>query len=373
MDETGTTADIAVIGGGIAGLSFAAAVGRAARVVVLEAEPLLFHHTSSRSAEQMQPTYGPDPVRRLTLASIPIVEREVQADVGPILMPRPLLWFGTEADDSIDRLIIEIPGLRPLTPDEAVALLPALRRDRIRAAAIDEGAVEVRVPTLLEWYRSRAVAAGAIVRTGARVRSASRIGDTWTLVADDGGVTAPVVVDAAGAWADRVAALFGARPAGLAPLRRTVVVAPTRGTRVDPGWPMAGDAHDTIYFRPRGDAVLASCMEDEASEPLDATPRDEIIRRTIERVDATTTFDLGEPIRAWTGLRTLSADTAPVVGRDPEVPGFFWLAGQGGYGIQTSAALSRLAADDLLGTATAPEGLAGVLDDLAPARGSIRA
>jgi D-arginine dehydrogenase len=368
-----TTADIAIIGGGIAGLSLAAAIGSRARVVVLEAEPRLYHHTSSRSAEQMQPTYGPAPVRRLTSASIPRVQAIAERLGRPIFTPRPLLWVSTTPDRAhLDELLATVAGLEELDAAEAVRLLPALRADAVRAAGIDRSAVEVDVPALLEAYRSAAVDAGVGVLPSARVARADRVGDAWRLTAGGSVVDAPMVVNASGAWVERVAALFGARSRRLQPLRRTVAVALPDGRRVDPAWPMAADALDTFYFRPRGAGVLASALEDEPSEPEDAQPRADVVATVLDRVNAVTDLDLRRTEATWTGLRTLAPDAIPVVGRDDEVPGFYWLAGQGGYGIQTSAALGAVVADDLLGTPSAVPGLDGVLEHLSPARDALR-
>jgi D-arginine dehydrogenase len=368
-----TTADIAIIGGGIAGLSLAAAIGSRARVVVLEAEPRLYHHTSSRSAEQMQPTYGPAPVRRLTSASILLVQAIAERLGRPIFTPRPLLWVSTAPDRTrLDELLATVAGLEELEVDEAVRLLPALRPDALHAAGIDRSAVEVDVPALLEAYRSAAVDAGAAVLPSSRVDRVRRIGDAWRLAAGASVVEAPVVVNAAGAWADHVAALFGATPRRLQPLRRTVAVAVPTGRTMDPAWPMAADALDTFYFRPRGSAVLASALEDEPSEPEDAQPRREVVATILERVDAVTDLALRDAATTWTGLRTVAPDGIPVVGRDGDVPGFYWLAGQGGYGIQTSAALGAVVADDLLGTPSTIPGLDGVLVGLSPARPALR-
>ena len=362
------TADIAIIGGGIAGLSLAAAIGGRASVVVIEAEPDLFHHTSSRSAQQMQPTYGPAPVRALTTASIPMVEAKADAAGVPIYMSRPLLWLHyEEAPDHFDALLATVPGLTPIGADEAVRLLPALTRAPLVDAAIDLSAVEVDVPTLLAWYRADALATGTRIVAGSRVTAAERIGDVWRLTAGTETVEAPVVVNAAGAWVDHVAGLFGVRPRGLTPKRRTVAVAPA-SRQVDPLWPMASDVADRFYFRPRGEAILASALEDTLSEPEDAQPLADVVQTVLERVNAVTDLDLGTPITTWTGLRTLSPDTAPVVGLDDAVPGFYWLAGQGGYGIQTSAALARFAAADLLGVDHGLSGLEEVAAQLSPAR-----
>lgn len=357
------TADIAIIGGGIAGMSLAAAIGDRARVVVLEAEERLFHHTSSRSAQQMQPTYGPDPVRRLTAASIPIVAGIAERLGTAIFTPRPLLWlhYGDDADP-FARLLAEVPGLRRIGADQAVDRLPALRRDLLRDAGVDDAAVEVDVPVLLAAYRDTAVRGGAEVLTGGRVTAVTPLDRTWRLMTSAGDtIEAPTVVNAAGAWAGQVGALAGAAPLGLVPRRRTVAVARAAARPVDPGWPMAADAADTFYFRPRGAAVLASVLEDVESEPEDAQPQEATVRAILQRVNAVTDLALVDPHTTWTGLRTVTADHLPIVGADPSVSGFFWLAGQGGYGIQTSAALAAAVAAELVG----PEPVGGPYDSAA--------
>lgn len=367
-----TSAEIVVVGGGIAGLSFAAALAGRASVVVLEAEDALFHHTSSRSAQQMQPTYGPEPVRRLTGASIPLVSAIAERLGAPIFTPRPLLWLDYDEDPAgFEHLLATVPGLERIDPDEAVRLLPALHRAPLTGAGIDGSAVEVDVPVLLAAYRAAAEAAGAVIETGARVERAERVGDVWRLIAGSRTIEAPVVVDAAGAWTDRVAALLGGTPRGLVPKRRTVAVAPATARPVDPSWPMAADAADTFYFRSRGAEILACALEDTPSEPEDARPLPEVVAEAIRRVDAVTDLALGAPSSAWTGLRTVSPDGLPVVGSDAAVPGLYWLGGQGGFGIQTSAALSTIAAADVLGADHALE-LDGVLDAFSPARPSLR-
>jgi D-arginine dehydrogenase len=367
-----TTADIAIIGGGIAGISLAAAIGGRARVVLLEAERELFQHTSSRSAEQMQPTYGPEPVRRLTTASIPMVEAIAERSGQAIFTTRPLLWLSyTEARDRLHHLLATVPGLEEIAPDEAVRLLPALRGELLHGAAVDRSAVEVRVPMLLAAYRSTAIDAGVRILGSARVERAEPVGERWRLTAGPHVVEAPVVVNAAGPWAERVAALFGAAGRGLVPKRRTVAVAVPTGRAVDPDWAMAADVADRFYFRHRGEAVLACALEDERSEPEDARPRPEVVATALERVNAVTDLRLPEAATAWTGLRTLAPDAVPVIGRDRGVPGLYWLAGQGGYGIQTSAALAAAVAGDLLGLPHGLAGLEGVLDEMSPSRSSL--
>jgi D-arginine dehydrogenase len=343
-------------------------------VVVLETEPSLYFHTSSRSAEQMQPTYGPDAARRLTSASIPLVARIAERLGEPIFTPRPLLWLSYAEDRTeLEHLLATVPGLTELGADEAVRRLPALRRDLLRDAAVDDSAVEVRVPALLEAYRAAAEAGGVRILPSSPVTAVAQRGERWRLTAGDRTIEAAVVVNAAGAWVERVAALLGAAPRGLVPKRRTVAVVEPTTRPVEAGWPMAADVADTFYFRPRGTTLLGCVLEDEPSAPEDARPRPEVVATVVERLNAVTDLELTGATSAWTGLRTVTPDGLPVVGRDPDVPGLYWLAGQGGFGIQTSAALGEVVAADLLGVPSGLDGLDGVLDAIRPDRDALAA
>ncbi|MDH2443130.1 FAD-binding oxidoreductase [Amnibacterium sp. CER49] len=366
--------DIAIVGGGVAGLSLAAALRGRARTVVLETEPSLYLHTSSRSAEQMQPTYGPDAARRLTSASIPLVARIAERLGEPIFTPRPLLWL-SYADDrtELEHLLATVPGLTELGAREAVRRLPALRPDLLRDAAVDDSAVEVRVPALLEAYRAAAEAGGVRILLSSPLTRVEQAGERWRLTAGDRTIEAAIVVNAAGAWAERVGALVGGAPRGLVPKRRTVAVVEPTARPVEPGWPMAADAADTFYFRPRGATLLGCVLEDEPSEPEDARPRPDVVARVVARLNAVTDLALTGATSAWTGLRTVAPDGLPVVGRDAEVPGLYWLAGQGGFGIQTSAALGEVVAADLLGVPSGLDGLDGVLEAIRPDRDALAA
>lgn len=354
-------ADIAIVGGGIAGQSLAAALvelgggdtggsGASPRVVVIEGEGTLGYHTSSRSASQMQPSYGPAEIRTLTAATLALMPGIEQTLGTSILSPRPLIWCGLRGSSAqVDSVLASVPDAREGSIDEAVSRLPALRRSALESVAFDENAKEVDVTALLGHYQSRMRSGSVTVLHGSRLAGASPTADGWSLTAGSHEVRARVVVNAGGAWADPLAALFGKEPRGLQPYRRTITVAASTTRTVDPAWPMACDMGDTFYFRPSGAEILASPLEDLASDAEDAQPRPSEIDAVKERINAVTDLALGTSTRSWTGLRTLSATGLPVVGRDPADPTFYWLAGQGGYGIQTSAALARLVAADLLG------------------------
>ncbi|MDQ6752328.1 MAG: FAD-binding oxidoreductase [Actinomycetota bacterium] len=341
-------ADVLIVGGGIAGLSLAWKLAPRVKVILVEAEGSLAYHTSSRSARQMQPSYGPGPIKELTARSIAAVQ-EISAELGhSILSPRPLIFIGSEEGAAAQSAA---NGLRPISHADALRLSPDLRPEAFQAACLDDAALEVDVPELLEYYRSRAVAAGAEINVAAPVHTALRTGTGWTVGAGSNAYSSAVVINAAGAWADPIAVIFGVRSQGLRPHRRTAAVVTTERP-VNPAGPMIAAADDTFYYRPDGADLLMSPCESVPSVPEDAKPVEQDVHRLMDRVNAVTNLGIAGLRRSWTGLRTGAPDGLPVVGYDPEAPGFFWLAGQGGYGIQTSAALAEMAAELILSNGT---------------------
>lgn len=345
-------AQVLIIGGGIAGLSLAWRLAPSVQVVVVEAEESLAFHSSSRSARQMQPSYGPAPIQELTRRSIALV-RDISATLAaPILKPRPLITVGSVAE--VDALAAGNANLAPLGHDETMKLSPDLRPEAFAAAVVDDTAMEVDVPALVEFYRSQAVAAGAVLLTGAPVAAARELVTGFEVVAGQHTITAGIVVNAAGAWADRVAAVFGVCPRGLVPHRRSVAIVSTLEP-ANPTGPMVEPADESFYYRPDGEHLLISPCESVPAEPGDAQVVAADIAELIHRIDAVTSLGITGVERSWTGLRTHPADGLPVVGFDAAVPSFFWLAGQGGYGIQTSAALATLAAGLIAGELSAAD------------------
>lgn len=363
-------ADIAIIGGGIAGLSLAAALAGSGRIVLVEGEATLAHHTSGRSAKQMQPTYGPAPIRSLTAASLQLIPA-IERSVGRLLLsPRPLIWCGLEGEEvSLRELVSSNPGLREASVAEAVSRLPVLNERLLRSAAVDENAMEVDVPALLDHYAAKARRNGTQILLSSPLTSANRSGHSWVLQAGEHRIFAETVVNASGAWADKVAVLFDKPPQDLQPYRRTVTIAEPLGRSVDPHWPMCCDMGGTFYFRPQGRNILASPIEDTPCEPQDAAYSAADVVRVKDRINSLTNLALGPSLTSWTGLRTIAPDGLPVIGRDPEDPSFYWLAGQGGYGIQTSPALAELVAADLVnGKSQLDIAALEAFDHLSPAR-----
>lgn len=337
---------VLIIGGGIAGLSLAWRLAPTVPVVVVEAEESLAYHTSSRSARQMQPSYGPAPIQELTHRSIALVEQISAGLSSPILMPRPMMTLGTAAE--VQALVATHSSLTALNHAQTMRRSPDLSPEGFEAAALDETAREVDVPALLDFYRREAVAAGAVVLTGNPVTAIEPTATGFTVAARGHSIKTRIVVNAAGAWADTVARMAGVRPRGLRPYRRSVAIVSTEFP-VDPAGPMVEPADESFYFRPDAGHLLISPCESVRAEPGDAQVVEADIAQVIQRIDAVTTLGITGVVHAWTGLRTQPADGLPVVGFDAEVPNFFWLAGQGGYGIQTSAALATMAAQLVTG------------------------
>lgn len=335
--------DVLIVGGGIAGLSLASALAGRCSVALVEAEQELAYHTSSRSARQFIPSYGPPVVQELTVRTLELIAARDAELPQPVLTPRSFMLIGSE-----EAVAAEASGLmESITPAEALDLCPALVPGTFEAAGLDTGSFGCDVPLLLADHRERAAAAGADIITGARVHTAQRLGSGWQVGAGTEGFQAGVLVNAAGAWADEVAVISGVEKLGLQPYRRTAAIAAVEHPLPE-RCPMVAAADNTFYFRRDGDDVLISPSESEPSGPEDARPRPGDIERLVGRLNQVTTLGIKDIRRAWTGLRTEAADGVPVAGFDAEAPGFYWLAGQGGYGFQTSSAMAELAAAQIL-------------------------
>jgi D-arginine dehydrogenase len=347
-------ADVIVIGGGIAGVSAAAALAtEGADVTLLEAERQLAYHTTGRSAALYFENYGHPTVRALSRASRRYFEDPPPGTVdAPLLTPRGALVVATPHQlDTLQRQVAEGvthgTDIRVLTPREACSVVPALRENAIAAASFESAAADMDVAAIHQSFVRTLRTHGGRIETGARVASLTH-DNRWTVTTKDGHRHATeVVVNAAGAWCDVVGAMAGARPIGLVPKRRTafMVSAPAGAER----WPLTVDAGHTFYFKPDGPQLLCSPADETPSEPCDARPDAVDIARAIDRINAMTSLTVRSVRSSWAGLRSFVTDGGMVVGFDDAVPGFFWLAGQGGTGIQTSPAAGMLAADLIRG------------------------
>jgi len=376
MTSPDTSADVVVIGGGIAGVSIAYELSRAARVTVLEMEPTLAFHTTGRSAAIFLETYGGEQIRALTTGSRAFFTDPPEGFEPALTAPRPFLQFAAQGRGPvIERMhaaVLSLVSDAELLDGQACReLFPLLRPGVAERGMYEPRALALDVSALHQGYVGGARRNGTeIVRT-ARVVSLDRTGDAWTATTADGGRhRAPVVVDAAGAWADVVATAAGVRPVGLAPLRRTIFMVASPLGEATRGLPNCSDVDQSFYVNPEGAQFLCSPADETPCPPSDAKPDTLEIARAIEAINDATTIGVRGIGASWAGLRTFAPDRSFVVGEDEEVPGFFWLAGQGGYGIQTAPATARLGAALVLGEQAPPDLVARGLDvtRLAPGR-----
>lgn len=352
--------DIVVIGGGIAGVSVAAELATTMDVVLLEREPHLAYHTTGRSAALFFGSYGHPSTLPLTAASRKWFDTPEFTEL-PVLSPRGALTVAFD-DDPMPSLA----GAEPLTADEAIELAPTLDRSRVAGAAYEPEAADMDVAGIHQAFVRKLRHHGGEIRVDSPVTSLDRGHESWAVAAGGETLTCATVVDAAGAWADVVAEMAGAEPIGIQPKRRTafMVTAPD-GSR---DWPMVTDSGHTFYFKPDGIQLLCSPADETPSPPVDARPRDVDIAIAIERINDKTDLAIRSIRSSWAGLRTFAADGGMAIGFDPDVEGFFWLAGQGGTGIQTAPAAARLAAS-LITAGAPPDDLAAVdLPALDPVR-----
>ncbi|ABN78342.1 NAD(P)/FAD-dependent oxidoreductase [Cereibacter sphaeroides] len=351
--------DFLIIGGGIAGVSAAARLSELGSVTLLEAEDTLAHHASSRSAALYEPRYGLPPVVELSLAS-----GDFFRAADGILSPRGLLVVGREAER--DRFEDETVGmhLERISAEEARAAVPILRPDVTLAARADH-AWDIDTDRLLQGFAREARARGARIVTKARVGAIARDGAGWRVEAGES-YRARILVNAAGAWADGVAALAGVRPLGLVPYRRSMARIPAPGGHDISRWPMIFGVGESWYAKPDAGALIVSPADEDPQEPHDAWADDMVLAEGLARYEEMVTEPVTRLLASWAGLRTFAPDRVLVIGEDPAAPGFFWLAGQGGYGFQTCPAASRLAADLIGGRS--PEVPAALVAALSPGR-----
>lgn len=361
-------ADVIVIGGGIAGISAAAELARGgADVVVLEMEAQIGYHATGRSAAIFIRNYGNATLRALNTVAEPIFEQPGEISDQPLLSPRGELMVASEEELPIlDAYLEGSTGIDRLTGKEAAEIVPILRADRIAAAMIERGARGIDVDLLLQGYaRMLRARAGRIV-TGAAVSDLSHSAGLWQMGTAQGNFTAPIVVNAAGGWADGVASLAGVRRAGLQPYRRSAAIIPAPMGYDTEHWPIFGSIAETWYAKPEAGKLMVSPADEDPVDPHDAWADDMVLAEGLHRFEQAVSVPVTRVEHSWAGLRTFAPDRTPVVGFDPQADGFFWLAGQGGYGVQTAPALSQLTAALIAGGV--PEVSDHVLAAMAPGR-----
>lgn len=364
--------DFLIIGGGVAGLSAGAALARHGRVTVLEAEEAIGYHSSGRSVSFSHYGIGNAVIRGLTAHSRAFYEGEGAA----LARPSPSLYFAEgEALPALaslrDAMTPFTDAIRDIGPDDIARLCPILRTGAGGAvsAVLDPTGLKLDADALLQFYARAIRGADGAILVGRRVSALEHVGGGWRATTQAGEIfSAPVVINAAGSWADRVATLAGLAPLGLEPKRRTVIAAdPPEGVDIA-AWPFVHSVAGDFYMLPEAGRLLVSPVDEIEDEPGDAQVDEYQVALAADRLEHYTTLSVRRIAHRWAGLRTFAPDRTLVAGFGP--PGFFWLAGQGGYGLQTAPAMAEAVAALITG-APWPAGLAeaGVTAaDLDPAR-----
>ncbi|HLN49765.1 MAG TPA: FAD-binding oxidoreductase [Steroidobacteraceae bacterium] len=341
--------DIVVIGAGIAGASVAAHLAETQRVILTEREDRPGYHSTGRSAALFTEIYGSAPIRALTRASRAFLFAPPPSfSESALTRPRGCLYIATDGQLESLREFAALPDIAPATRAISTAdarnLCPVLRADYLAGALLEPDSSDIDVHALHHGYLRLFKSRNGRVLNNAPVHALERAGGGWTVRAGAETLTARIIVNAAGAWADEIAALAGIARIGLVPFRRTaVLIDPPPGMTVN-SWPFVNDIDEQFYFKPEGGSLFLSPADETPAEPCDAQPEEWDVATAVDRVQSATTLQIDRLKARWAGLRTFAADRRPVVGFSHEAEGFFWLAGQGGYGIQTAPALSRAAA-----------------------------
>ncbi len=342
--------DFLVVGAGIAGASAAYELAASGTVMVLEKESQPGYHTTGRSATQFLETYGNAVVRGLSRASRAFIFTPPEGFAEQSLVStRPALFIArndqletlARFEDEVRRLA---PNVERLSAARTREVAPALKEGYVASSLIEPEAMDIDVHALHQGYLKGLRQRGGKVAANAEVTALSRSHGVWIAQTPAGDFSAPVVVNAAGAWCDSFAHLAGARPCGLVPKRRTAITVEAPAGLDISAWPLTIDIDEQFYFKPEAGLILMSPADETPSPPCDARPEDIDVAIAVDRIQTATTLTVPRIAHKWAGLRSFVADKTPVLGMDDEAEGFFWLAGQGGYGIQTAPAMARAAA-----------------------------
>lgn len=348
--------DILVIGAGISGLSAAAALSARYKVQVLEAEAHPGMHATGRSAALFVRNYGNATIRALNDVAYPAL--------APFLTRRGVLTVADEGDRTAFDGYLEGSTAQRVSTAEACALFPILQPEAAAFAALEVDASDIDVDGLMSAHRAQLKAAGTEIVTGAKVEGITQRSGDWEVATAGATYAAPILINAAGAWADEVAALAGVQKVGLTPYRRSAAIVPVEADIS--AWPMVLPATETWYAKPEAGRLMVSPADEDPMPPMDAWPDDMVLAEGLDRFSQAVTLEVTRVTHTWAGLRTFAGDRTPVVGFDPRADGFFWLAGQGGYGVQISPALAQLTAELVAGRK--PTLSATVVSALSPER-----
>ena len=353
--------DIVVIGAGIAGASVAAELARTNKVALLEREDMPGYHSTGRSAALFSEIYGNEPVRALSRASRDFFFNTPDGfSPTPLVKPRGSLHIAAPAQLSILKDFAASPdvaaSVRLVSAEEALRLCPILKPEQVVAAVIEDDAADVDVNALHQGYLRQFQGFGGTLVLNAFVRTLRHEKQGWRIETERDVFSASVVVNAAGAWADSVAEMAGAQPLNIQPCRRTAILVELPPGIAPDAWPMVIDIEESFYMKPDAGLLLVSPADETPVAPSDVQPEELDVAIAVDRIETATSLQVKRIRKRWAGLRSFAPDRSPVIGFDPSMPGFFWLAGQGGYGIQTAPAASKLASALLRGEMPSAEG-----------------
>ena len=342
--------DFIIIGAGIAGASVGYWLAPHGKVVILERESQPGYHSTGRSAALYMASYGSEQVRGLTRASLDFFRNPPSGFTDyPLLKPRGAMMVATAGQlDALNAHWKMLSALDPhaqfITGEEACARVTVLRADQVAAAVYEPDAYDMDVDAIHSSFLKGIRRAGGKVQCNAQVTAMQRQDNAWVVTAGEQSWTAPVVINAAGAWADVIGQLAGAQRIGLVPCRRSAFVFPAPPGCSTEHWPMVIGASEDWYLKPDAGMLLGSPANADPVQPQDIQPEELDIAMGIARIGEMTNLEIRRPTRTWAGLRSFVADGGLVGGPDAQAPGFFWVAGQGGYGIQTCAAMGEACA-----------------------------
>lgn len=331
--------DFLIVGGGIAGVSAAAALSEIGQVDLIESEANLGYHASGRSAAMFVENYGNACITALNRASRPYLDTGFLGRArGVMLLVRPQEM--DQRDTACARM-----GMQPLSSEAARERVPILRPDRLGGAGFFADALDIDTDLLLQSYARAARANGARLHTGTRLDGARRLTDRWLITTSGQNFEARTLVNAAGAWADEIARLANIPPIGLTPRRRSIACLPAPGDHDIDAWPLLLGMGESWYARPDAGRLLVSPADTDAMAPHDAWADDMVLAEGLARYEAMVTTPVTRLIASWAGLRSFAPDDTLVLGPAPYDPQFLWCAGQGGYGFQTAPAAATHLAD----------------------------
>ena len=366
------TADVIVIGGGIAGAGVGAMLADEARVLVLESEDRPGYHSTGRSAAIFIESYGNDTIRAFNRASRSYLSAPPLEELDhSLLSDRGILYLssGDEIGDAeLDQLLADDPNVVEVSTEEALNRVSILNPTHVHRAAYEESAQDIDVDALHQAWLKRLRRLGGRIVCSAPVSRLHQADGVWNIEAGSHHYQAPVIVNAAGAWADTVAEMAGIPNCGLQPLRRSMAVLPAPDGVSVSDWPLFGDSSESWYAKPESGKLLVSPADADPVDPHDAFVDDMVLAEGLHRFEQAVTCPVTRVERSWAGLRAFSPDKTPVVGYAAEQPGFFWLAGQGGYGIQTAPALSTFAASLILHQTPKIADAQNLMEAMSPAR-----